>query len=173
MKKGIKIFTIVVCVLTVCAGYIWLYCNPVIIHKPYPEHVFSNDKFYNPVDTIDFSQGKNRIIIYTNFGDINFLPSGMRRWTLLECKDNITIEDVKNNFVFERVSDDLCETTDYDSRIFFIKDGELIFTDKFMVDGRIVSLYLKNTAWTKAVNDEELIESFSKFKPIYLPIIKL
>lgn len=172
MKKRSVILIIVACSLAICTSYIWLSYNPIIIHKPYVQNVFLYNNLYNPIDTVDFTQGENKIIIYVNGEDVRFLPKKIIKWTLLECKSNKIIEEVKNNFVFERVSDDLAETTNFDSRIFFFKNNILVFSSKILIEGSI-SLHFQNTGWTFAINYNELINSFSKFKPIYFPIIKI
>lgn len=164
-----------VCFLAICASYVWLSLNPIIIHKPYPQNAFgtSFDNSYNPIDTIDFIHGKNKVIIYIDWKDIQFLPAKIKRRTLLECRDNSIIEAVKNNFVFEKTSDNFAETTDYDSRIFFFQNNTLVFTAKIQIESEVVSLYFSNTAWTFAVNSDELISLFRKFSPTYFPIIKV
>ena len=171
MKKR-TIILIIICCLVVGVGYVYLCFNPIIIHKPYVQNEFLSDSLYNPIDTVDFTQGENKIIIYTNWTDIRFLPEKIRKWTLLECRDNETIEEVKNNFVFERINNDIVETTDFDSRIFFFKNNKLVFQGKFMIEGGI-SLRFKNTGWTFATNYNELIRCFSEFKPVCFPIIKI
>lgn len=172
MKKKSIILIIIACSLATLTSYIWLSFNPIIIHKPYRQNVFSSDILYNPIDTVDFSKGKNKIIIYTNWEDVRFLPGEIKKWTLLECEDNKTIEEVKHYFVFERVSDDLVETTNFDSRIFLFKNNMLVFSGELMVEESI-SLHFNNTGWTFATNYDELINSFSKFNPIFFPIIKI
>ena len=164
-----------VCFSAICASYIWLSLNPIFIHKPYPQNAFgtSFDNSYNPIDSIDFIHGKNKVIIYIDWKDIQFLPAKIKRWTLLECRDNSIIEAVKNNFVFERTSDNFTEATDYDSRIFFFQNNTLVFTAKIQIDSEVVSLYFSNTAWTFAINSDELISLFRKFSPTYFPIIKV
>lgn len=172
MKKKTIALIIAACFLALCISYIWLSYNPIIIHKPYSQNVFSSDVLYNPIDRFDFTQGENKIIIYVNRADVCFLPQQIKRWTLLECKDNQIIQEVKNNFVFKRVSDDLVETTNLDSRIFVFKNNILVFSGEFMVEESI-SLHFQNTGWTFATNYNELINYFSTFKPIYFPIIKI
>jgi hypothetical protein len=171
MKKR-TVFLIVICCLLVCIGYVYLCFNPIIIHKPYPLNEFFSDSLYNPIDTIDFTNGENKIIIYTNGEDVQYLPEKITKWSLLECTNNKTIEEIKNNFVFERISEDLVETTDFDSRIFFFKNKKLVFSGKFMIE-RSISLHFKNTGWTFATNYNELIKCFSKFRPVYFPIVKI
>jgi hypothetical protein len=197
MKKRI-VFLVVICCLLVCIGYIYLCFKPIIIHKPYVEYEFLHDNLYNhidtiveyepfydssyiyidtihlynPIDTIDFTQGENKIIIYTNGADISFLPEKIKKWTLLECRDNKIIEDVKKNFVFKWIRGQFAETTDFDSRIFFFKNNKLVFSGKFIIEGGI-SLRFKNTGYTFAVNYDDLINCFSKFKPVYCPIVKI
>jgi hypothetical protein len=173
MKKRTKtVVLVIICSLLVCIGYVYLCCKPIIFHKPYVRNEFISDRFYNPIDTIDFTKGKNKIIIYTNWQDIDFLPEKIKQWSLLECTNNETIEEVKNNFVFERISNDIVETTDFDSRIFFFKNNKLVFSDKFMIEESI-SLHFKNTGWTFATNYNELIRCFLEFKRVYFPIIKI
>lgn len=195
MKKR-TVFLVVACCLLMSIGYVYLCFKPIIIHKPYVEYEFLYDSLhdhidtnvvyeplydisyvyidtihlYNPIDTIDFTQGKNKIIIYTYWEDIQFLPEKIKQWTLLECKDNKTIEEVKNNFVFKWVVGQFAETTDFDSRIFFFKNNKLVFSGKFMIEENI-SLRFKNTGWTFATNNNELIRCFSEFKSIYFPIV--
>ncbi|MFQ9317145.1 hypothetical protein [Dysgonomonas mossii] len=169
MKKNTILF--IICCLLVCIGYIYLCFKPIIIHKPYVQYEFVADSLYNPIDTIDFMQGKNKIIIYTSAQDISFLPNKIKRWSLLECRDNKTIEKIKNNFIFERISNDITETTDFDSRIFFFKNNKLVFSDKFMIEESIF-LRFNNTGWTLATNYHELINCFSEFRPVYFPIVK-
>ncbi|WP_282918555.1 hypothetical protein [Porphyromonas macacae] len=172
MKKRTVILIIIGCFLAICTSYFWLSYNPIIIHKPYVQNIFLYNNLYNPIDTVDFTQGENKIIIYTNWEDLQFLPPQIKGWTLLECTNNKIIEEIKNNFVFERVSEDFVETTAFDSRIFFFKDNILVFSSKIIIDENI-SLHFQNTGWTFATNYNELINSFSKFKPIYFPIIKI
>lgn len=172
MKKRTVILIVVACSFAICTSYIWLSYNPIIIHKPYSQNVFLSDILYNPIDTVDFTQGENKIIIYVNGADVRFLPKKIKRWALLECKSNKIIEEVKNNFVFERISNSVVETTDLDSRIFFFKNNILVFSSKIMIEENI-SLRFQNRGWTFATNYNELINSFSKFKPIYFPIIKI
>jgi hypothetical protein len=171
MKKKNVTLTIVCCLL-VCIGYVYLCFKPIIINKPYAQYEFMADSLYNPIDTVDFMQGKNKIIIYTNWQDLRFLPEKIKKWSLLECRDNKTIKEVKNNFVFKRISEDFAETTNYDSRIFFLKNNKLVFSGEFMIEESI-SLYFKNTGWTFATNYDELIKCFSEFKPVYFPIVKI
>lgn len=169
-KRGIIL--IIVCCLVVCIGYIYWCFHPIIIHKPYAQNEFLSDSLYNPIDTVDFTQGKNRIIIYTNKTDIRFLPGRIKKWTLLECKNNKTIEKIKNNFVFEKISENIVETTDSDSRIFFFKNNKLIFSSKFMIEESI-SLRFQNTGWTFVINYSELIKYFSEFRSVYFPVVKI
>ena len=171
MKKR-TIILILICCLLVGIGYTYCWHNPIIISKPYVQNEFLADSLYNPIDTIDFTQGKNKIIIYTNWRDIQCLPEKIKKWTLLECRDNKTIEKIKNNFVFERISNDLVETTDFDSRIYFFKNDKLVFSGKFMIEGSI-SLRFKNTGWTFATNYNELISCFLVFERINFPIVKI
>lgn len=171
MKKR-TVFLVVICCLLVCIGYIYLCFNPIIIHKPYALNDFLSDSLYNPIDTIDFTQGENKIIIYTNWEEIRFFPEKIKKGALLKCTNNKTIEEIKNNFVFEKISDDLVETTDFDSRIFFFKNNKLVFSGKFMVEESI-SLRFKNTGWTFATNHNELISCFSEFRRAYFPIIEI
>jgi hypothetical protein len=192
------VFLVVICCLLVCIGCIYLCFKPIIIHKPYVEYEFLHDNLYdhidtivldapfydssyiyidtihlyNPIDTVDFTQGENKIIIYTNGADISFLPEKIKKWTLLECRNNKTIEEVKKNFVFKWIRGQFAETTDFDSRIFFFKNNKLVFSGKFMIEESI-SLRFKNTGWTFATNYNELIRCFSEFKRVYFPIIKM
>lgn len=168
MKKSILV--LILCGL-VCIGYVYLCFKPIIIHKPYVQYKFLADSLYNPIDKIDFTLGKNKIIIYTSVQDVTFLPDNIKKWTILECRNNKTIERVKNNFVFERINNNIAETTDFNSRIFFFKNNELVFSDKFMVE-RSIFLHFKNTGWVLATNYNELIGCFSEFRPVYFPIIK-
>lgn len=170
MKKSTILM--IVCFLTACVSCIWLSFNPIIIHEPYTRNVFLSNNLYNPIDTVNFIQGENKIIIYTNGADVRFLPKKIKRWVLLECNNNEIIEEVKNNFVFERVSESVVETTDLDSRIFFFKNNMLVFSSKIIIE-ESVCLRFHNTGWTFATNYNELIKSFSKFSPIYFPIIKI
>ena len=174
MRKRLIIIGFV-CFLAICASYIWLSLNPIFIHKPYSQNAFGTSfgNSYNPIDSIDFIHGKNKVIIYIDWKDIQFLPAKIKRRTLLECRDNSIIEAVKNNFVFEKTSDNFAETTDYDSRIFFFQNNTLVFTAKIQIESEVVSLYFSNTAWTFAVNSDELISLFRKFSPTYFPIIKV
>lgn len=173
MNKRI-VTVIIVCFVLFCTSYVYLLFNPIILSKQYAQNVFESpsDNLYNPIDTIDFTQGENKIIIYTNKGNLQFLPENMKKWTLSECTDNDVIEKVKKNFVFERISEDLVETTNSDSRIFFFKDNTLVFTAEMEIENEVISLYFRNTAWTFAINSQELISLFQVFKPIYIPIIK-
>jgi len=171
MKKR-TVFLVVICCLLVCIGYVYLCFKPIIIHKPYPINEFLSDSLYNPIDTIDFTNGKNKIIVYTNRQDIRFLPEKIKKCSLLECRDNKTIEEIKNNFIFKKISEDIVETTDFDSRIYFFKNNKLVFSGKFMIEGSI-SLHFKNTGWTFTTNHNELIRYFSEFRPVYFPIVKI
>lgn len=171
MKKRMAILMIT-CFLAVCVSYVWWSFNPIIIHEPYVQNVFLSDNLYNPIDTVDFTRGENKIIIYTNGADVRFLPEKIKRWSLLECNDNETIEEVKNNFVFKKISESVVETTDLDSRIFFFKNNTLVFSSKIMIEENVL-LRFQNTGWTSTINYNELIKSFSKFSPIYFPIIKI
>lgn len=171
MKKR-TVILIIICGLFIGISYIYLCFKPIIIHKPYAEHKFLSDSLYNPVNTIDFTKGENRVIIYTNWEDISFLPDKIKKRALLKCNDNNTIEEVKKNFVFERISNDIVETTDFDSRIFFFKNNELVFSGKVMIE-KSISLRFQNTGYTFAINYNELINCFSKFNPVYFPIVKI
>lgn len=165
-------FIIITCCLIGCISYIYFWHKPVIINKPFVYNKFLSDSLFNPIDSIDFKEGNNRIIVYTNWRDIQFLPENIKKSTLLECRDNGIIEQVQTNFVFLRISKDFLETTNYDSRIFFIKNNQLVFSSEFIIDNSI-SMHFKNTAWTRAVKYDELISCFSKFERIYFPFIKL
>lgn len=96
MRKRLIIIGFV-CFLVICASYIWLSLNPIIIHKPYPQNAFgtSFDDSYNPINSMDFTHGENKIVIYIDWKDVQFLPAKTKRWTLLECRDNCIIEAVK------------------------------------------------------------------------------
>lgn len=167
MKK-IVFYTLLILIPIV--GYIYLCLNPIILHDDYPQYAFPPDTVYNPLKNVDFTKGNNKIIIYTNREDVSFLPHSIKKFTLIECTNNKTIEQFKNAFYFKKVSNDFVETTNYDSRIFIFQNKKLIFTSEFMID-ETVSLQFMNTGWTFSTNYEELRNCISTFSPCYFPII--
>jgi hypothetical protein len=172
MKKR-TVITMIICCLLICIGYGYLWFKPIIIcNELYAKSEFLSDSLFNPIGTIDFAKGKNKIIIYTNWEDVSFLPENIKKWTLLECKDNRTIEQIKNYFEFEKISKDYVGTTAADSKIYFLKDNKVVFQSKIIIDNT-VSLCFENTGWTFSTNYGELIKCFSEFRPVYFPIIKI
>jgi hypothetical protein len=170
MKKK-TVFVVIICSLSICIGYVYLCFNPIIIGKSYAQNKFLSDSLFNPIDTVDFTKGKNKIIIYTNMRDMYF-PEGIKQWVLLECKDNRTIEEVKNNFEFERISEDYVGTTAFDSRIFFFKNNKLVFSGEFIIE-KSISLHFENTGWAFATNYDNLVKCFSEFRLVFFPMIKI
>jgi hypothetical protein len=171
MKKR-TIIMLFICCLLVFIGYCYLCFKPIIINKSYIKSEFLSDSLFNPIDTIDFTKGKNKVILYTNWEDVSFLPKNIKKRTLLECKDSKTIEQIKKHFEFEKISKDYVETTTSDSKIYFLKNGKVVFQSGIIVENNI-SLFFENTGWTFSTNYNDLITFFSEFKPVYLPIIKI
>jgi len=172
MKKRTVIIMIICCLL-ICIGYGYLCFKPIIIiDKSYSKNEFLSDSLFNPIDTIDFTKGKNKVILYTNCEDVSFLPKNIKKWTLLECRDNRTIEQIKNYFEFERISKDYVGTTAADSKIYFFKDNKVVFQSEIIIENT-VSLFFENTGWVFSTNYNDLIKCFSEFKPVYFPIIKI
>ena len=98
MKKIIFISVILVLIFI---GYAYFYFNPIFIGEENVESVSDcnwSDNLCNPVENIDFSYGNNKIIIYTNRTDVQFLPDGIKQRTLLYCTDNAVIQQIKKNF---------------------------------------------------------------------------
>lgn len=77
MKKIIFISVILVLIFI---GYAYFYFNPIFIGEENVESVSDcnwSDNLCNPVENIDFSYGNNKIIIYTNRTDVQFLPDAI------------------------------------------------------------------------------------------------
>ena len=77
MKKIIFISVILVLIFI---GYAYFYFNPIFIGEENVESVSDcnwSDNLCNPVENIDFIYGNNKIIIYTNRTDVQFLPDGI------------------------------------------------------------------------------------------------
>ena len=67
-------------------GYAYFYFNPIFIGEENVESVSDcnwSDNLCNPVENIDFSYGNNKIVIYTNRTDVQFLPDKTKNVTLL------------------------------------------------------------------------------------------
>jgi hypothetical protein len=171
MKKK-TVFVLIICSLFICIGYGYLCFNPIIIDKSYAQNKFLSDSLFNPIDTIDFAKGNNKIIIYTYWEATNFLPKNIKKWTLLECKDNGIIEKIKDNFVFEKISEEYVGTTSFGSKIYFLKENRVVFQSEIIIEG-VISLHFENTGWAFSTNYNDLIKCFSEFRPIYFPIIKI
>ena len=118
MKKK-TVIVMIIFSLFICIGYGYLCFNPIIIDNSYVQNKFLSDSLFNPIDTLDFTKGENKVVLYTNWQDISFLPKNIKKWILLECKDNEMIEQIKNNFEFERISKYYVGTTTVDSKIYF------------------------------------------------------
>ena len=73
MRKRLIIIGFV-CFLAICASYVWLSFNPILIHKPYSQNAFgtSFDNSYNPIDSIDFIHGKTRSLFISIGKIFNF-----------------------------------------------------------------------------------------------------
>ena len=171
VMKKVVIITIV-CFLLICIGYVYLCMKPIIyFDKPHAEYEFVSDSVYNPVDSFDFTSGKNLIILYINFEEIPYLPKNMKKWTLLKCDDNKIIECVKNKFKFKKYSEYYVGTTAPNCRVFFIKNNVIIFESDIIIERCSVALYFENTGWTFSANHSELLKLFSSFSPVYIPVI--
>lgn len=158
--------------LLICMGYIYSCMKPIVLFdRLQAENVFVSDSIYNPIDTFDFTRGKNLIILYTNYEEIPFLSENMNKWTLLKCKDNKIIELTKKNFEFKRISKDHVGTTASGSKIFFVKNDEIVFESDIIIEGDNVALYFENAGWTSATKSSELVCFFSSFSPVYFPVI--
>ncbi len=163
---------IVLCLSTLCGIYVCLFFRPIIIGETDALNEFQHETLYNPIETVDFSHGNNKVIVYTDWKDLQFLPDNINKWPLLQCDDNQVIGKLRGAFVFERYSDDIVETTGCGSIIFFFKDDKLILSGEIIIDGT-VSLYFEDAGWTFAVEPGELIDSFAKFKPKILPVVMM
>ena len=172
MKKIIFISVILVLIFI---GYAYFYFNPIFIGEENVESVSDcnwSDNLCNPVENIDFSYGNNKIIIYTNRTDVQFLPDGIKQRTLLYCTDNAVIQQIKKNFVFEWNVEDYAETTTSGSKIYFFKDNRVVFQSPIIFDDNI-AIYFEKTGWVFSTKYDVLKDNFKKFKPMYIPIVLL
>ena len=172
MKKIIFISVILVLIFI---GYTYLCFNPIFIGEENIESVndcsWSNN-LCNPIENIDFISGNNKIIIYTNRIDVQFLPDGIKQRTLLYCTGNAVIQQIKKHFEFEWNVEDQAETTASGSKIYFFKDNELVFQSPIIFDDNI-SIYFEKTGWIFSTKYDILRDNFMKFKPMYIPIVLL
>ncbi len=170
MKKVIIISVVLVMTLI---GYIYLCFNPIFIGKEnvglINDYSWSNN-LCNPIENIDFAHGSNKIIIYTNRIDLQFLPEGIKQRTLLYCTDNSIIQTIKNHFDFEKSNKEFLETTATDSRIYFFKDNKVIFQSPIIFDEHI-SIYFEKTGWVFSAKYDILKDNFAKFRPLSNPIV--
>lgn len=146
MKK--RVIISVVALLLIGIGYVYLYLNPIFIGESLDDTDSCQwtENLCNPIENIDFSEGYNKIIIYTNWEELRFLPDGVKQRTLLYCTDNEVIQLVQKHFEFERISDDYVGTTAFDSRICFFKDNEMFFQSLMMIDESI-AIHFEQTGW--------------------------
>ncbi len=173
MRLRCKISILLSCLL-LSAAYIYIWLNPIIVDKSEIEYPsFNTVGVHNPIDTIDFSEGDNRIVIYTHPEDVIFLSREVKKWTLLETTDNKIIEQIKKTFHFEGDSSVYGGTTAYDSMIYFIKNNKVVYKTKYYIDNRNISVCFNDAGWTHTENDEELIQAISEFDRVYLPIVVL
>jgi hypothetical protein len=172
MKKVIAISAILVAIFI---GYAYLYFNPIFIGKKNVELLNDcrwSNSMCNPIDSIDFTRGNNKIIIYVDREDMQFLPAGIKQRMLFSCTDNTTIQQIEEHFEFEWNDKDYTETTAGSSKIYFFKDNKLIFQSLFIFE-QSISIYFKETGWVFSTKYDILKDNFAKFKPMYNPIVIL
>lgn len=154
-------------------GYLILDIRPIVIYmfqKP-DTYYFMGEDLYNPIENFDFSKDNNEVIMYTSFDELQYLPNVMKKSTLLYNNDNNVIQFIKENFYFERISEDFVETTDSESFIIFKKEGKILFKSNIQIENGVISLKFENTGWTFSTNSDELIYCFSQLKRYYIPFI--
>ena len=160
-------------VLMIFIGYVYLIFNPIFIGvkktNSFQDSHWSNN-LYNPLKDIEFTCGNNKIIIYFDRYDVSCLPIGIKQWTLLSCTDNTVIQQIKEHFEFEWNGEDYFETTDGNSKIYFFKDNKVVFHSLFHFEGNL-SIKFPETGWIFTTKYDVLKENFSKFKPLYNPIV--
>jgi hypothetical protein len=166
-----KIIIILICAIFASLVYIILIFDPIFIGKtdiaPLKSH--DVDSLYNPIDSFDFLNGSNEIIIRFDYNDLQSIPHTLRKWLLLSCTDNATIQRIKANFWFEQTS---AETTDGNTYIYFLKDRRVVFQSPFSIEGNI-GIKTVDTGWSFTVRYDSLVNDFAKFKPMYNPLIML
>ncbi len=162
----------IVVALLLSIGYVYLYLNPIFIGESLDDTDSCQwtGNLCNPIENIDFSEGDNKIIIYTNWEEVRFLPNGVKQRPLLYCTDNEVIQRVQKHFEFERISDDCVGTTAFDSRICFFIFYEMVFQSLMMIDESI-TIHFEQTGWVFSTTYEALKHDFAKFKPMYFPIV--
>jgi hypothetical protein len=122
----------------------------------------SDTKQFNPLENVDLSFGKNKVVLLFSFDDITELPNNVCRKKVLVCSDNEILQQLKNNFTFEISGGDMATI---ESEIIVFKDNKLVLKTNFVLDKNLIGIQNKKTGLAKATNKEELYKLFEKFKP--------
>lgn len=168
MKKKIIIALILILAILYSA-----YNLPLMLNSNQGEIVNLSDTTkikFNPIADLDFSKGDNVGYLLFSRQDIKELPKEISKFKLLECRDNKTLENLKDNFWFEKTNGDMatCE-----SEIFLYKNGKLVFHTSIAITNHNMGIQSTKTGWADSSNEKELKTTFSKFKPVKRPIVKL
>lgn len=74
--------------------------------------------------------------------------------------------------MFERKGEDYAETTSSDSKIYFFKDSKVVFQSPIILED-IISIHFEKTGWVFSTRYDILKSNFTKFKPMYNPVVIL
>jgi hypothetical protein len=171
MKK-IIIISLTVFVIVLASLY-FLFDFPIILNGNQKESLIESDtadNIFNPIKSIDFNTGNNRVYLYFGNADIAELPKKMIKSKLFECSNNEILQDLKRDFIFKKSGGDMstCE-----SKLLVYKNDKLVFCSSFVLTDNVIGLQNSLAGWADALNQENLKNNFLKFKPTRKIFIKL
>lgn len=164
MKKKTHLILLLL-ILSLLSLYLYIGGFPFILNNHGEQVLYyekSVNETFNPLKNIDFSSGKNEVLLLFSLDDIKELPQEITKRKVLICSDNEVLEQLKNNFTFEFSGGDMSTVT---SEIVVFREGKLVLKTNFVLDNNTIGIQNEKTGWAKAVNSKELYNIFSKFKP--------
>lgn len=149
---------------------LWLLIGgfPIVISQSntiFPTETVIGDTV-NPIENIDENDCK--VVLKLVNDDRNGLPKGMRKRSVLVCKDPNVIGQIKEHFTFVVTGGDMASV---ESELWVFSHGNLVLKTGFVIDTFQIGMQNEYTGWAEASDYEALVSLFGQFKPYRQPLI--
>lgn len=159
---------IILIIVTILALWILIGGFPIVISQSntnFPTETVIGDTV-NPIENIDENDCK--VVLKLVNDDRNGLPKGMRKRSVLVCKDPNVIAQIKEHFTFVVTGGDMATV---ESELWVFSHGKLVLKTGFVIDTFQIGMQNEYTGWAEASDYEALASLFGQFKPCRQPLI--
>jgi hypothetical protein len=142
---------------------------PLSEYKPHDYLLKKGDKI-NPLNSFDFDSGSWEVYLAISPDNFDRLPPSIIRSIALKTSDKTLLKRAQQTWRFTYTGGDMATIT---NRIYFVRDGALVFVSGIAIDNAAEGLQSGQFGWIEPDEKNAISNVVKDFERVYWPVVIL